>query len=210
MECESSFGYVLRMLCVTSYSRKATLQTTKSYLVLASLRQKLDETPYGTPRSGSSSMRTFLPGPGEALPLQALVIHFEGVIRIEGNLLRWVCLLSSPLICLRLTSISPRKNCILFSKRNPPSIQRIPWPMADDTEPHNGNEEKEYEYDSWVLTEQSFQWLIDMNGRYSQMLRWPTFRILIGIQLRFRIFHRSAIRTSNLGSRQTAACMSYS
>jgi hypothetical protein len=34
-------------------------------------------------------MRTFLPGPGEALPLQALVIHFEGVIRIEGNLLRW-------------------------------------------------------------------------------------------------------------------------
>ena len=35
-------------------------------------------------------MRTFLPGPGEALPLQALVIHFEGVIRIEGNLLRWV------------------------------------------------------------------------------------------------------------------------
>ena len=35
-------------------------------------------------------MRTFLPGPGEALPLQALVIHFEGVIRIEGNLLRCV------------------------------------------------------------------------------------------------------------------------
>jgi hypothetical protein len=35
-------------------------------------------------------MRTFLPGPGEALPLQALVIHFEGVIRIEGDLLRWV------------------------------------------------------------------------------------------------------------------------
>ena len=35
-------------------------------------------------------MRTFLPGPGEALPLQALVINFEGVIRIEGDLLRWV------------------------------------------------------------------------------------------------------------------------
>jgi hypothetical protein len=45
-------------------------------------------------------MRTFLPGPGEALPLQALVIHFEGVIRIEGNLLRWAFLLSYPLICL--------------------------------------------------------------------------------------------------------------
>jgi hypothetical protein len=45
-------------------------------------------------------MRTFLPGPGEALPLQALVIHFEGVIRIEGDLLRWVFLLSYPPICL--------------------------------------------------------------------------------------------------------------
>ncbi len=47
-------------------------------------------------------MRTFLPGPGEALPLQALVIYFEGVIQIEGNLLRWVFLLSSLLILFTL------------------------------------------------------------------------------------------------------------
>lgn len=78
------------MPTVASCSRRNPLQTTKSYLVLASLRQRPDETPYGTPRLGSSSMRTFLPGPGEALPLQALVINFEGVIRIEGDLLRWV------------------------------------------------------------------------------------------------------------------------
>jgi hypothetical protein len=88
------------MPSVASCSRKNPLQTTKSYLVLASLRQRLDETPYGTPRLGSSSMRTFLPGPGEALPLQALVIHLDGVIRIEGDLLRWAFLLSYPLICL--------------------------------------------------------------------------------------------------------------
>ena len=36
-------------------------------------------------------MRTFLAGPGESIPLQALVIRFEGVIRVEGNLLRCVC-----------------------------------------------------------------------------------------------------------------------
>jgi RAB6A-GEF complex partner protein 1 len=77
------------MPCVASRRRRAfRLQTTKSYLVLASLHQKPDETPYSTPRLGSSSMRTFLSGPGEALPLQALVIRFEGVIRIEGSLLR--------------------------------------------------------------------------------------------------------------------------
>jgi RAB6A-GEF complex partner protein 1 len=73
---------------IVSCSERTPLQTAKSYLVLASLRQKPDETPYGTPHLGSNSLRTFLPGPGEALPLQALVIHFEGVIRIEGNLLR--------------------------------------------------------------------------------------------------------------------------
>lgn len=78
------------MQSVASCSRKTPLQTTQSYLVLASLRQRPDETPYGAPRLGSSSMRTFLPGPGEAVPLQPLAIHFEGVIRIEGSLLRWV------------------------------------------------------------------------------------------------------------------------
>jgi hypothetical protein len=50
----------------------------------------LDETPYGNSRLGPSALRTFLSGSGEALPLQALVIRFEGVIRVEGWLLRWV------------------------------------------------------------------------------------------------------------------------
>jgi hypothetical protein len=51
-------------------------------------------------------MRTFLPGPGEALPLQALVIHFEGVIRIEGDLLRWPfsSVMSASLFTSRLAS----------------------------------------------------------------------------------------------------------
>src|SRR5882762_7754585 len=103
------------MLRIASCSRRTSLQTTKSYLVLASLRQRPDETPYGTPRLGSSSMRTFLPGPGEALPLQALVIHFEGVIRIEGSLLRWAfSTVKSANLFYPWTSVSPRKHCILF------------------------------------------------------------------------------------------------
>ncbi|KAI0004091.1 RIC1-domain-containing protein [Russula compacta] len=132
---------------------RIVIRTTKSYLVLASLHQKPDETPYGTPRLGSSSLRTFFSGPGEALPLQALVIRFEGVIQIEGNLL----------------SISPRKHCIHFSTRNPPSVQRIPWPLTDGAEPHDGDEDREYAYNSWVLTEQSFQWLIDTNVAVSNI-----------------------------------------
>ncbi len=45
--------------------------------------------------------------------------------------------------------------------------------MTDGTEPHDSNEE--YEYDSWVLAEQSFKWLIDMNGQCSQMLSRSNF-----------------------------------
>lgn len=51
--------------------------------------------------------------------------------------------------------------------------------MADGSEPHDGNEEKEYEYDSWVLTEPNFHWLIDTNGQYSQMLELVKFHALI-------------------------------
>jgi len=47
--------------------------------------------------------------------------------------------------------------------------------MSDGSEPHDGNEEKEYEYDSWVLTEQSFHWLADTNGQYKQMLSRSIF-----------------------------------
>jgi hypothetical protein len=36
-------------------------------------------------------------------------------------------------------------------------------------------EDKQYDYDSWVLTEQSFPWLIETNGRYTQAMSWLPF-----------------------------------
>jgi hypothetical protein len=61
-------------------------------------------------------MRTFLPGPGEALPLQALAIHFEGVIRIEGDLLWWAF---SHLISANLNNsgLASRHESIVYSFR---------------------------------------------------------------------------------------------
>ncbi|KAF8272974.1 RIC1-domain-containing protein [Lactarius quietus] len=131
---------------------RLVIQTTKSYLILASLHQKLDETPYGNTRLGPSALRTFLSGSGEALPLQALVIRFEGVIRVEGWLL----------------SVSPRKNYILFSTRNPPSVQRIPWPVTNESDL---NDDRGYGYESWTLSDHSdnFQWLIDSNVAVSNI-----------------------------------------
>ncbi|KAI0274897.1 RIC1-domain-containing protein [Gloeopeniophorella convolvens] len=124
---------------------RLVIQTAKSYLVLASLHQKPDEAPYATPHLASNTLRTFLPGPGEALPLQALVIRFEGVIRVEGSLL----------------SVSPRKHYILFSTKNPPCIQRIPWPVSYEAE--NSAEHRMYGYENWILNEHDFPWLVDSN-----------------------------------------------
>lgn len=63
-------------------------QTAKSYLVLVTVQFNPNETPYEAPELASGNKRNFLPGPGEALPLQSIVLHFEGVIRVEGSLLR--------------------------------------------------------------------------------------------------------------------------
>jgi hypothetical protein len=51
--------------------------------------------------------------------------------------------------------------------------------MSDGSEPHDGNEEKEYEYDSWVLTEQSFHWLTDTNGQCLADVESVKFHVLI-------------------------------
>ncbi|THH21002.1 hypothetical protein EW146_g469 [Bondarzewia mesenterica] len=118
--------------------------TTGSYLVLVAVQYNPDETPYEALAPGSSK-RSFLPGPGEALPLQSIVLHFEGVIRVEGGLL----------------SVSPRKHYILFSTKSPPSIQRIPWPASHDAELYEHGGTRQYGYDSWVLNEADFPWLED-------------------------------------------------
>ena len=93
-------------------------QTTKSYLVLASLHQKPDETPYVDPRLSPSTLRTLLSGPGEALPLQALVIRFEGVIRVEG------CLLRYDLGCFFDTTAYPFTFCTVYLHENITSSSR--------------------------------------------------------------------------------------
>jgi RAB6A-GEF complex partner protein 1 len=63
-------------------------QTTVSYLVLVAVDYDPNETPYKTPQLAPNAQRNFMAGPGEALPLQAVTLRFEGVIRIEGRLRR--------------------------------------------------------------------------------------------------------------------------
>ncbi|RPD81682.1 RIC1-domain-containing protein [Lentinus tigrinus ALCF2SS1-7] len=120
--------------------QRLVIQTTQSYLVLISLEHSAEESPYQSPPLAPNAARHFLPGAGEALPLQSLSLRLEGVIRIEGTLL----------------SVSPRKDYILFSTGSPPSIQRVPWPNLNGEGGHTGGG-----YDTWVVNEEEFPWLVD-------------------------------------------------
>jgi len=44
------------------------------------------------PHVSANAQQTFLAGPGEGLPLQAINLHFEGVVRVDGELLRYVAM----------------------------------------------------------------------------------------------------------------------
>lgn len=63
----------------------------------------------------------------------------------------------------------------MFSTKSPPSVQRIPWPSVqrDEDDTHIGYRNKESLYDTWLLNEDTFPWLVDSNGRV-----WPIFEPL--------------------------------
>ena len=47
-----------------------------------------NETIYASSPLPSNTQRNFLKGPGEGLPFPSVALHFEGVIRVEGAVLR--------------------------------------------------------------------------------------------------------------------------
>lgn len=59
-------------------------------------------------------------------------------------------------------SVSPRRQHLLFSTKNPPAIQRIPWPSDEDG---NGARRNNFHgYDTWIINEGDFPWFIDGDG----------------------------------------------
>jgi RAB6A-GEF complex partner protein 1 len=57
---------------------------------------------------------------------------------------------------------------MLFSTRNPPAIQRIPWPTRDDSEEEETLQQKTLaRYDTWILNDQELPWLVEPDGEYT-------------------------------------------
>lgn len=124
-------------------SDRIVIKTSESYLVLVSAEYTADELVCSAPNVSVDAQRNFLAGPGEGMPMQAVKLHFEGVVRVEGELL----------------SISPRKSHLLFSTRNPSTIQRMPWPMDEDLP--NTERPVALGYDTWLINEEDFPWLVE-------------------------------------------------
>ncbi|KAH7915124.1 RIC1-domain-containing protein [Hygrophoropsis aurantiaca] len=135
---------------------RIVIQTTLSYLVLVTVDYMPDASVYQAPEIPPGAQRNFLAGPGEGLPLQSIGLAFEGVIKVEGN----------------VVSVSPRKNHIMFSTSSPPAVQRIPWP-AYGVEV-NGEEQTAKKslmgYDTWILNDHELPWLADADVFVAKML----------------------------------------
>ena len=62
----------------------------------------------------------------------------------------------------------------MFSTRDPPAVQRIPWPSMDDEEieelAEGGQPSKALsDHHTWILNDEELPWLINANGRFSLM-----------------------------------------
>jgi RAB6A-GEF complex partner protein 1 len=62
--------------------------------------------------------------------------------------------------------VSPRKDCILFTTKSPPAVQKIPWP-ADEENAEDGyglRERQMWDYEMWQFNEHDFDWFIEPEG----------------------------------------------
>ncbi|KDQ20395.1 hypothetical protein BOTBODRAFT_26402 [Botryobasidium botryosum FD-172 SS1] len=129
---------------------RIVIQSATSYLILITVTASFSSPPYQTPPLSSSSQRHFLPGAGEAYPLQSVTLGFEGVVRIEGDIL----------------CISPRNSHILFSTQQPAAVQRIPWPSSQPKDPANevetetGQRNSWLGHDTWLFSDDELPWLL--------------------------------------------------
>lgn len=66
---------------------------------------------------------------------------------------------------LHWDSVSPRKSYILISTRKPRAIQRVPWPVRDESDDEEAVHTKVWSgYDTWALNDQEVPWLVEPDG----------------------------------------------
>jgi hypothetical protein len=63
--------------------------------------------------------------------------------------------------------VSPRKHHILFSTKNPPAVQRIPWPEIEEEDgPVDGEPKTQFgTYETWIFNDHDFDFFVDPDGK---------------------------------------------
>ena len=138
-------------------------QTSESYLVLVTVVYTPSETVYDSAPLPPNAQRNFLAGAGEGPPFHALHLQLEGVISVEGTLVRsaYAEIPNSDIeiSLFAMSSVSPRRDHVFFSTKDPPTVQKMPWPAQEDAvEPLDGD------YEMWLLDDLDLSWLIESNG----------------------------------------------
>ncbi|KAF9519786.1 hypothetical protein BS47DRAFT_1287937 [Hydnum rufescens UP504] len=131
---------------------RIVIQTSASHLVLIRVQKIPSAKPYQASSLPHAAQRRFLPGPGEGQALNGYRLSLEGVVRIHGDLL----------------CVSPRTTHILFTTKDPPAVQRIPWPTSQESEDGKEDESVTNEppqnkwigHDTWLLEENDLPWLV--------------------------------------------------
>lgn len=101
------------------------------------------------------------------------------------------------------TSVSPRKHFLFFSTRNPPAVQRIPWPtLGDDATSDDEELERDMAlgHETWLLNDHELPWLLDSNGVFMASLMM--FHLYL-IDIMFNIVFVSQIAHSRLSGVET-------
>lgn len=75
-----------------------------------------------------------------------------------------------PVLTLKVCSVSPRRHHVLFSTQDPPTIQSMPWPIGNDDDDHEVAARAQFAYETWLLNDQDFEWLVETDGKPPDML----------------------------------------
>jgi len=52
----------------------------------------------------------------------------------------------------------------VFSTRDPPTVQQMPWPVGEDGEGIEVEVKSTLTYDTWLLNDLGFPWLVESDG----------------------------------------------
>jgi hypothetical protein len=138
-------------------------QTSESYLVLVTVVYTPSETVYNSAPLPPNAQRNFLAGAGEGSPFHALHLQLEGVISVEGTLVRSVTAEIPTwwfwgLILRFLQRVTKAGSCNILNKGPSNCPENAVASSRGCSRTTDGD------YETWLLDELDLSWLVESDG----------------------------------------------